>query len=69
SAKMHGELVNLSGSSADVYFEYRQEENTNWKTTATKTLSSTGKFNITQTGLEEGEDWEFRAVATSGSVT
>lgn len=61
-----GSLVDLGGaSSADVSFDYRKTDSTDWMSTSKQTLSSTGSFDETVSGLESGTDYEFRAVATA----
>ncbi len=63
SATLNGSLDNLGGaSSATVYFEYRQTGSTSWTATGSQTLSSTGSFSESISGLSSGTDYEFRAV-------
>jgi len=77
SATLDGSLTDLGGDSfADVFFEYRKTSVTTWSTTATQTLFSTGSFGASISGLDDGVDYEFRAVASAsdgdsdtGSIT
>jgi len=67
SATLNGSLNNLDdASSADVYFEWRETGASSWNTTPSQTLSSTGSFSETVTGLSTGTEYEFRA---TGSAT
>ncbi|AHZ22392.1 serine protease [Haloferax mediterranei ATCC 33500] len=64
SVTFNGSLTDLGGaSSADCYFEYRETGTSTWSTTSTQTLSSTGTFSQSVSGLEDGVDYEYRAVA------
>jgi len=64
SAKLSGSLDDLDGaSSADCYFEWRQVGANSWTATTKQTLSSTGAFSTDVTGLKDGIDYEYRAVA------
>ncbi len=64
AATLNGTLTDLGGaSSADVSFEYREVGASTWSSTAAQTLSSTGSFSETVSGLSAGTDYEFRAVA------
>ncbi|MFB6207140.1 MAG: fibronectin type III domain-containing protein [Haloglomus sp.] len=68
SATLNGSLDDLDGaSSADCYFEWRQEGASSWNTTAKQTLSSTGAFSIDVTGLEDGVGYEYRSVAEASN--
>jgi len=69
-ATLNGTLTDLAGeSSADVYFEYRETGSSSWTATSAQTLSATGSFDETVSGLSAGTDYEYRSVAeTSGSV-
>ncbi len=63
SATLNGSLDDLDGaSSADVYFEWRETGAASWNTTSVQTLSATGSFSETLTGLTSGAEYEFRAV-------
>jgi hypothetical protein len=64
SATLNGSLSDLGGaSSADVAFEYREAGASSWSTTAAQTLSSTGGFSESVSGLSGGTDYEYRATA------
>ena len=64
SATLAGSLTDLGGAtSAECYFQYRQRGTATWETTTSQTLSSTGSFSETLSGLSTGTDYEFRAVA------
>jgi subtilisin len=64
SATLNGTLDDLGGaSSSDVYFEYGESGGSLSNTTATQTLSSTGSFDATVSGLSSDTEYEFRAVA------
>jgi len=63
SADLTGELSDLDGaSSADCYFEYRQDGASSFTDSAKQTLSSTGNYTETVSGLQSGTEYEFRAV-------
>ena len=63
-ATFNGTLDDLGGaSSADCYFEYREVGASSWTATSAQTLSATGSFSDTVSGLAENTDYEFRAVA------
>ncbi|WP_206425177.1 hypothetical protein [Halosimplex salinum] len=63
SATLTGTLDSLGGaSSADVAFEYRESGASSWTTTASQTVSSTGTFSESVSGLSSGTDYEYRAV-------
>ncbi|MFC7008688.1 hypothetical protein [Halalkalicoccus salilacus] len=63
SATLNGSLDDLGGAdSADVYFEWGPSGDLS-NTTEPQTLSSTGPFSEEITGLEAGEEYEYRAVA------
>ena len=67
SATLNGTLDDLDGaSSADVYFEYRETGASSWTTTSTRTLSSTGSFSQSVSGLDTGTEYEYRAVGSAG---
>ena len=64
SATFNGTLSDLGGAaSADVRFEYGPLGGSLSNTTAVQTLSSTGSFSASVSGLDAGTDYEFRAVA------
>jgi len=61
SATLSGSLDDLGGAaSADAAFEYR-ETGGGWAATAPQTLSSTGSYSESVSGLSAGTDYEFRA--------
>lgn len=71
SATLVGELSDLDGAaSADCYFEWRRAGASGWTATTKQTLSSTGSFSASLSGLEDGVDYEYRAVgaAADGDV-
>jgi hypothetical protein len=70
SATLNGTLSDLGGaSSADVAFEYRPAGGS-WTATATQTLSSSGSFSQSVSGLSGSTDYEYRAaVAASDGDT
>lgn len=69
-ADVDGTLDDMDGnSSIDVYFQYREEGALTWSSTTAQTLSSTGSFSDTITGLSHDTTYEFRAVADDGSGT
>jgi|GEM_PF-330517 hypothetical protein len=64
SATLNGSLTDLGGAdSADVSFEYREGGASSWSATGIQTLSATGSFSESVSGLASGTDYEFRAVA------
>lgn len=66
SATLDGELGDLDGAdSAGCYFEWRPTGASDWTTTTTQTLSSTGSYTVGLSGLEEGVAYEYRAVGTA----
>ena len=67
SATLNGSLDDLGdASSADVYFEWGTAGSGLPNTTSTQTATSTGSFSDSISGLSEGTDYEFRAVAATG---
>ncbi|EMA70023.1 fibronectin type III domain-containing protein [Halorubrum kocurii] len=65
TATLDGSLTDLGGAlSANVAFEYRNAGDATWTATAVQTLSSTGGFSASLSGLGDGDEYEFRAVAT-----
>lgn len=63
SATLNGSLDELDGAaSADVYFEWRQTGAPGWNATSTQTLSSTGSFSDSISGLASDTEYEYRAV-------
>ncbi|WP_418284691.1 S8 family serine peptidase [Halorubrum sp. DTA46] len=68
SATLDGSLDELpDGDTATAAFEYRQQGADTWSTTDTTTLTATGAFGESVTGLTDGADYEFRAVAETES--
>lgn len=64
AATLNGSLDDLDGaSSADCYFRWRRIGADTWNTTATQTLSAIDSFSEDVTGLEDGVDYEYTAVA------
>jgi len=64
SATLSGELTQLgSADSVDVAVEYRQTGSSAWATSSGQTLTSTGSFSESVSGLDPSTDYEFRAVA------
>ncbi len=78
NATLNGSLTDLGGaSSVDVYFEWGPSSESLTNTTDAQTLSSTGSFSQSLSGLSSGTDYEYRAIAdasdgdadTGGTVT
>jgi len=72
SATLGGDLFDLGEtSSADCYFEWRRTGTSSWSATTKQTLSSTGPYSASLSGLEDGVDYEYRAVgeASDGDTT
>ena len=64
TAKLHGELSELEGfDQATVHFEWGEVDQGLPNTTDGQTLESPGDFDEQLEGLEEGTEYEFRAVA------
>jgi hypothetical protein len=69
SAQLNGTLESLEGNSEmDVYFEWGTDTNYG-NTTSVQTLSSTGDFNDTISGLIVDTTYHYRAVVTDGTNT
>jgi len=69
-AQLEGTLDSTGGTdSIDVWFKYREEGNSNWQTSSTKSLSSTTGFSISVSNLNTGTTYEFRAVAKNSDGT
>lgn len=67
SATLTGELVELKGhDAATVYFEWGEHGDELSKTTTERTIDGTDEFEATVTGLEDGTEYEFQAVAEAG---
>jgi hypothetical protein len=77
SASLNGSLDDLGGAdSTDVSFEWRESGASDWNSTATETMTSTGAFSQGLTELSSETTYEYRAVAgasdgqsATGSVT
>lgn len=66
SATLNGELANLGGAdSADCYFEWGESGGSLPNSTSTQTLSSTGSFDESISGLSTGTEYAFQAVAAA----
>lgn len=60
---LHGEVNDLGSlDEATVYFEYREQDTTEWHETSTETLTQEDTFSISE-GLSSNTAYEFRAVA------
>ena len=69
TAQLNGEITSLEGeSSLDVYFEWGTDTNYG-STTSNQTLTATGSFSDTISGLTKGTTYHYRAVSTNGSTT
>jgi len=71
SATLNGLLDDLGGAdSADCYFEWRQVGTDSWNATTKQTLTATGSFSDDLSGLEDGIEYEYRAIteASDGDV-
>lgn len=70
SATLHGTLDSLGGeASASVYFEWRQQGASTWNQTPQQSLTATGTFTQTISGLTGSTNYEARAVAVAGGNT
>lgn len=66
SATLHGTLDDMGGEIiAIVYFEYRQQGASTWQTTSQDSLTGTGPFSDTISGLTPATTYEFRSVVTA----
>lgn len=64
AATLNGSVTDLgNASSADTYFEYRAADVSSWTSASVQTLTSTGSFSASVTGLDDGAEYEFRAAA------
>ncbi|AFZ74094.1 phage tail protein [Natronobacterium gregoryi] len=69
TATLNGELVDLGGfDDADVFFQYRVVSADEWLGTAPTTVTGPTAFSAEISGLEEGFQYEFRAVAVANDV-
>lgn len=63
SARLNGNLTNLGDfETVNVYFEWRVVGAGSWETTASQEKTATGTFYADLSGLDDDEDFEFRAV-------
>jgi subtilisin len=70
TATLNGTLSDLGGAeSVEVSFEWGEAGGSLPNETGTRTLSSSGSFSADVSGLSEGTDYEFRAVAATGDGT
>lgn len=67
SVTLNGNLTSLS-TNTDVWFEWGKVGNGMPNSTSTQSLNSTGSFSEEITGLNPGDDYEFRAIANDGSL-
>jgi len=64
AATLNGKLTDLDGAeAANCYFEWRETGTTSWTQTVEQQLSSTGPFSTDITGLSNGTEYEYRALA------
>jgi len=64
SATLNGSLEGLGGAkSASCYFKWRETGADNWTTTTQQTRSSTGSYSASISGLTDGMEYEYYAVA------
>jgi hypothetical protein len=69
SATLVGDLTSIGGhSEATVSFEWRREGTSDWNTVGERTVSSTGGYSADLSGLNDGERYEFRAVAEASET-
>ncbi|RZH66397.1 fibronectin type III domain-containing protein [Natrinema altunense] len=70
SATVAGELVALGGAdAATVAIQYRDAGASTWHETGGETLSTSGTFDASLTGLASGTDYEYRTVVRADGVT
>lgn len=70
SMTLNGDLTELDGfADADVYFEYKKSSASTWNSTSATTVTSTGSFSDDVTGLDSDTTYDYRAVATDGTLT
>lgn len=66
SATFAGSLEDLGGAdSVECAFEYRPASSDSWTATRSETLSSTGTFSTSVSGLSSGTDYEYRALGNA----
>jgi hypothetical protein len=69
SAVLNGDLDTLGSiSNANVYFEYELTASGYINSTSPENLSSPGSFSSTIYGLTPGQEYDYRAVVTNGSL-
>ncbi|WP_247004257.1 DUF1349 domain-containing protein [Halosolutus gelatinilyticus] len=69
SATLRGDLENLGGAdSVEVYFEYREVTEEEWRRTETTSLSETGEFGLEASDLTGRRYYQFHAVADNGDT-
>ena len=67
-ATLNGELLSTGGAdSVSVFFEYREVGAATWNTTGSVSVSDTVAFSEAISGLSGATDYEYRAVADTGS--
>jgi len=65
SATLHGELTDMGEESeVDVFLRYREVGQTSWQETSYESVSSTGDFDNTVSGLSPDTSYEFKAVVS-----
>ncbi len=70
SATVAGDLVALGGAdAATVAIQYRDAGASTWHETGGETLSASGTFDASLTGLASGTDYEYRTVVRADGVT
>ena len=69
-ATLEGQVVDVGvDSSADVYFEYRETGASSWNQTLVQTVSETGSYSESISGLTIETEYEFRAVGENSEGT
>ncbi|WP_276253481.1 hypothetical protein [Halomontanus rarus] len=68
SATLRGDLTDTGGADETTcYFEWRESDADDWRTTASHHLESTGEFTETVANLDSDVEYEVRAVVETGS--
>ncbi|MFW6064758.1 MAG: GLUG motif-containing protein [Candidatus Natronoplasma sp.] len=62
NATLKGELTQMPGDEAEVFFRYRRQSEDKWSETNSKTLYEPTKFETKLEGLEKGTTYEYQAV-------